>query len=116
MKFQYLGTCAAEGIPAILCNCDNCIRSREIGGRALRTRSQALIDGKLLIDYPPDTYMHMMIHGFDLLDVKSCIVTHAHHDHLFPEDVDMLKPGYSHVPEGWHMDFYGSQCVIGKIS
>ena len=49
MKFQYLGTAAAEGIPAFVCNCENCVRSREIGGRALRTRSQAIVDGKLLI-------------------------------------------------------------------
>ena len=55
MKFRFLGTCAAEGIPALWCRCDNCRRSRELGGRALRTRSQALIDDTLLIDFPSDT-------------------------------------------------------------
>ena len=116
MKFQYLGTCAAEGIPALLCDCARCVRSREIGGRAIRTRSQALIDGKLLIDFPPDTYMHRIVHGFNLLDVDACIVTHAHHDHFFPEDLDMLRPNFSHTPEGWHMDFFGSDRVIEKVS
>ena len=44
MKLQYLGTAAAEGIPAVFCECENCIKSKENGGRNIRTRSQALID------------------------------------------------------------------------
>jgi hypothetical protein len=60
MKFQYLGTAAYEGIPAFFCNCENCKKSRNIGGKAVRTRSQAIIDETLLIDFPADTYIHPM--------------------------------------------------------
>ena len=28
MKFQYLGTAAAEGIPAIFCECENCMKRK----------------------------------------------------------------------------------------
>ena len=31
MKIQYLGTGAAEGIPAIFCECDTCKKARELG-------------------------------------------------------------------------------------
>ena len=44
MKFHFLGTAAAEGIPALFCECAVCKEAREKGGRFIRTRSQALID------------------------------------------------------------------------
>ena len=55
MQLHYLGTAAAEGFPGLFCDCDTCRRARAEGGRSLRTRSQALIDGRLLIDLPADT-------------------------------------------------------------
>ncbi len=111
MKFQYLGTAAAEGIPALLCRCESCVRSRAVGGRAYRTRSQALIDDVLLLDFPADTYMHTLQHGIDLIGVSDCLITHTHSDHLYPADLGMMRPGFSHTPEGWHMNFYGSEKV-----
>ncbi len=60
MKIRYLGTAAAEGIPAIFCDCEVCRKSRELGGRNFRTRSQAIIDDTLLIDFPSDTYAHFL--------------------------------------------------------
>lgn len=48
MKIKYLGTAAAEGIPALFCRCDICKEARKRGGREIRTRSQAIIDEKLL--------------------------------------------------------------------
>ena len=56
MKLKYLGTAAAEGIPVLFCDCDVCKKSMQLGGRNIRTRSQAIIDNTLLIDFPPDTY------------------------------------------------------------
>lgn len=56
MKIKYLGTAAAEGIPAIFCECANCKRSRMLGGKNIRTRSQAIIDDVLLIDFPAVVY------------------------------------------------------------
>lgn len=115
MKIQFLGTCAAEGIPALWCNCDNCKRSREIGGRAIRSRSQALIDGKLLIDFPADTYWHMMKNGIDLLDISHCLITHSHSDHLYPADIAMISPGFSHVPDGFKLTFHGTHKMAEKL-
>ena len=59
MKIKFLGTCAAEGFPAMFCQCPVCEKAREKGGKNIRTRSQAVIDDTLLIDFPADTYMHI---------------------------------------------------------
>ena len=48
MKITYLGTAAAEAIPALFCNCEWCRRAAANGGKDVRTRSQALIDDCLL--------------------------------------------------------------------
>ncbi len=39
MKLKYLGTAAAEGIPALFCNCKHCASARELSGKNIRTRS-----------------------------------------------------------------------------
>ena len=33
MKLKYLGTAAAEAIPAIFCSCATCIQARATGGK-----------------------------------------------------------------------------------
>jgi len=96
MKYQVLGTAAAEGVPALFCCCDVCKRSRKAGGRNIRTRSQALIDDELLIDFPPDTYLHVLRDGLDLLKVRHCLVTHTHADHLLASDIGMRREGFAH--------------------
>lgn len=87
MKIKYLGTAAAEAIPGVFCECDICKRSREAGGKNIRTRSQALIDDKLLIDFPADTYFHSIVHGIELSKIKTCLITHNHSDHLYPGEL-----------------------------
>ncbi len=62
MRIKYFGTAAAEGFPGLFCSCEACERARKAGGKNIRTRSQALIDRALLIDFPADTYMHVL-HG-----------------------------------------------------
>ncbi len=115
MKIQFLGTCAAEGVPAFWCTCENCKRSREIGGRAIRSRSQALIDGKLLIDFPSDTYWHLMKNGIDLLNIENCLITHTHSDHFYERDLHNIRPGFAHTPEDYRFNIYGSQAVYETV-
>ncbi len=96
MKLQYLGTGAAEGVPALFCQCENCARSRALGGRNLRSRSQALVDDRLLIDFPADTYMHFLVHSIPMYALRSLLITHSHGDHLYPADLEMRKDFLSH--------------------
>lgn len=106
MKVKYLGTAAAEGIPAIFCECDNCKKARALGGRNIRTRSQALVNDDLLIDFPADTFMHYIQHNFPLNKIKHCLITHSHSDHLYPADLEMRLEGYSYLEDKEPMIFY----------
>ncbi len=97
MKIKYYGTCAAEGFPALFCECSVCEIAREKGGKNIRTRSQALIDGKILIDFPADTYMHVLRDGLNLRNVKALLITHGHDDHIYPRDIMYREEKYGHA-------------------
>lgn len=116
MKIQYLGTAAAEGIPAIFCECENCRRSKLAGGKNIRTRSQALIDDCLLIDFPQDTYMHFLKYDIPLAKIKSCLVTHSHQDHLYVDDLVMRKRGFSHIENQIPLTFFSDESGANMIS
>ena len=118
MKFQYLGTAAAEGIPAIFCECDTCKKARASAKKNIRTRSQAIIDGKLLIDFPADTYYHSLLYGIDLAKVKHCLITHTHSDHLYPKDLCMRRPGFSSLgaTEEECFNMYGSSGAMLEVN
>ncbi len=105
MKLHYLGTAAAEGVPAIFCTCETCRRARKLGGKNIRSRSQALIDGKLLIDFPADTFYHSMREGIDLAHIQHIINTHPHPDHLYPSELQNYMKGYAILPED-HAKFH----------
>jgi len=87
MKLTYLGTAAAEGCPALFCNCDCCRTARERGGKDMRTRSQSLVNEDLLIDFPPDTLMHFHQNAIRGDRVESLLITHSHDDHYYRQDI-----------------------------
>ena len=115
MKFTFLGTAAAEGFPAIFCNCQYCQQARRKGGKNLRTRSQAIIDGTLLIDYPADSYFHALKGEFRFDKVRTLLFTHSHSDHCYPEDLKLHCGGYSHNPEAQTLHVYCGKSVYDKI-
>lgn len=110
MKMQYLGTAAAEGIPAVFCQCETCQRARRLGGKNIRTRSQAIIDDTLLIDLPPDTYWHSIQYQLNLGQVKSLLITHSHQDHFYPLELLMRAVPYAHDWQG-PLTVYGNSHV-----
>jgi len=91
MEIKLLGTSSAEGWPGMFCACDVCRRSRQIGGKNLRTRSSALIDGVIKIDFPPDTLHHILTQGLDLTQVRYLLFTHAHDDHFAVRELQYLS-------------------------
>ena len=96
MKLKFLGTSAAEGVPAVFCNCPNCKRARALGGKDIRTRSQILIDTDTLFDFPMDTYMHVLNHNVDLSAVKRVLISHSHMDHCYPQEFIMRGGPFAH--------------------
>ncbi len=115
MKIKYFGTAAAEGIPALFCECDVCRKARSIGGKEIRTRSQALIDDVLLIDFPADTYMHALYGGLPLASIHSCIITHSHMDHLYEKDLWCRAKGIGNNIPDIPLDMYASSTGYESI-
>ncbi len=105
MKIKLLGTAAAEGVPAMFCNCENCVKARELKGKNLRARTQAVIDGDLLIDFSSDTYLNGQRFEIDLSAIKYFLITHAHSDHLSPWEFGNLNAGINRTEE--------KVCILG---
>lgn len=116
MKLQYLGTAAAEGIPALFCHCGTCLEAARLGGKNLRTRSQALIDGKILIDWNADTLAHALRFGLDLAAIDTLLITHVHSDHLYTEDFEMRIEGFAHFEDCKRLNIYGSEDLKNRFS
>lgn len=113
MKLTFLGTAAAEGMPAVWCNCETCLRAKAAGGNDIRTRSQIIIDRDVLIDLPPDTYMHALKNKLDLSAVRDVFITHAHMDHCYPQELVLHGEPYAHNMVSPTLNIYGNETVIG---
>lgn len=114
MKITYYGTAAGEAWPGVFCDCDLCRKARELGGKNIRTRSQALINDDLLIDLPPDNYLHTLYYGLDLQKVKTLIFTHSHSDHCYAADLELLREPFSHTYPG-QLQVFGNEAVEKKV-
>lgn len=99
MKLLYMGTAAAEGIPALFCDCEFCHRARAAGGREIRTRSGAMIDGVLKLDFGPDSYLHMLRESIGYAGLRSVLITHTHGDHLALDELGYRGPFFANLPE-----------------
>lgn len=109
LLFQYLGTAAAEAFPAFFCSCGACGRARQAGGRNIRSRSQAVVDGRLLLDFPADTALHIALSGLDLREIRTILITHCHGDHLCPGDLEMRNHGTAHMADAGPLIVYGTE-------
>ena len=124
MQLQYLGTGAAEGWPGLFCNCKHCETARLLGRRNIRTRSQAVlyadavgtgdIDDILLIDLPPDTYMHVLQHGVRLDKIGHLIVTHSHGDHFAPGELGYRGKSFASPIPNFTLNVYGNDKVKAR--
>ena len=114
MRIKYLETAAYEAVPAPYCRCRVCAESRRTGGRALRSRSEALVEGELLIDFNADTVFHSLLYAIEWEKIGDCLITHSHSDHLYPADLEILSDPISH--EHRSVRFYAAQDGYDKIS
>ena len=84
MELLLLGTGAADGIPAYFAESRLSSLARENGGKDLRLRSSALIDGKLKIDFGPDTLAQCYKFKLNPAEWTDIVFTHSHDDHFAP--------------------------------
>lgn len=115
MKIKFFGTAAAEGIPALFCECEICEKARKIKGKEIRTRSQSLIDDKILIDFPADTYHHILANDLPLHKIYNLIITHSHSDHLYPSELINRKTGFAALKDNSPFNVYAVKSVIDEI-
>lgn len=116
MKVTFLGTGAAEGWPAPFCRCPACNSARKNSGKDIRSRTGALIDGVIKIDFSADTVSQLQRYGLDLCDVHSIIFTHEHSDHLVPSELEWLMPPFTNTPMAEPLDVYGNGAVHRLIN
>jgi phosphoribosyl 1,2-cyclic phosphate phosphodiesterase len=114
MEILLLGTAAAEGWPAPYCICEACEKARKRGGPDVRTRSGAVIDEEIKIDFGPDTVMQMQRAGRHLRGVKTLIFTHHHSDHFVPTELEWAKKPFTLTPAGG-IELWGNSFVMEGI-
>ena len=108
MKLTYLGTAAAEGFPAVFCNCEHCKKARELGGKNIRTRSQSMINDDILIDLPADTNHHFLTNKIEGHKIKYLLITHSHQDHFYMDELVMRHDPFAHNMEAERLQVFAS--------
>ena len=112
MKIQFMGTAAAEGAPALFCVCDHCRYARANGGREIRSRAGSIVDGRLKLDFGPDSFKQMLDCGVDYTNLRAVLITHSHDDHLLPTDLAYRREGFGHfAPDDVPLTVYGNEAV-----
>ena len=79
-----------------------------LGGSSLRKRSAILINKDLLIDLGPDVMTAAQMHGCPLDDVRYCLQTHPHADHLDLSHLLSRSPAFG-VVGAPVLNFYASR-------
>lgn len=111
MKLHFLGTGAAEGAPALFCQCETCQELRRRGEKEYHTRAQYLIDDTLGIEFPPDAYYHALRFGLRLGEISHLLITHSHMDHFYAHDFILRGYKYSDGKEK-PLTIYGNAEVL----
>lgn len=81
MELLLLGTGASDGIPAFYADSPVSRYAREHGGKDVRTRAAAILDGTVQIDLGPDIYSQCVRERIDPADWSALVFTHSHEDH-----------------------------------
>ena len=115
MEILLLGTAAAESWPAPFCRCDACQQARKLRGKNIRTRSGALIDGVVKVDFGPDTYAQLHREGRDLASITTLVFTHEHDDHFSPAELQYRKSMFVDGLQPEPLHIYGNEHVIDRL-
>ena len=115
MIVTFLGTAAANAYPEAFCKCDNCEKARALGGPSLRKRSAALINNELLIDLGPDIMAASHMHSVSLTNVRYCLQTHPHADHLDLSHLLSRSPAFG-VVGAPRLHFYASSATLQRAA
>ncbi|NLZ64509.1 MAG: hypothetical protein GX902_11945 [Lentisphaerae bacterium] len=115
-RVKILGSAAAEGIPAIFCNCRVCQEAWKNGGKDVRMRAAYQLSDRVRVDFGPDSLAQEYRFALHSENLRHLFITHSHEDHFYPSLLNYRKPGFSVVPEDNILKIYGNPGVIRQIS
>jgi phosphoribosyl 1,2-cyclic phosphate phosphodiesterase len=81
----------------------------------IRSRSGALLDDDLKIDFGPDTVSQLQRTGRNLSKLKTIIFTHQHTDHFVASELEWLLEGFTKTPPPAPLEVIGNVEVIQEI-
>ncbi len=108
----FLGTGAAQGFPCPYCKCEVCEDARKRGERAVKTRSDFLIDEHNIIDFGPDIYPQLMKNGIFLEGLRNIFLTHAHEDHMAVSELGVIANRKHRLEAPVSVRLYGSSAAL----
>ena len=82
-QIQILGSAAAEGIPAIFCNCRVCREAWQNGGKDIRMRAAYKINEHVRIDFGPDSIAQEYRYQLHSENLKHLFITPAINCNIF---------------------------------
>lgn len=116
VKITFLGTAAADGIPALFCECEGCDYARKHKGHNLRKRSSYVINEDLLVDMGPDLLTSCANHDVLLSRVKYALVSHSHLDHFFIQNLRLRAKGMRKNTEIPELTFVAGPSVMTLLN
>ena len=106
----FLGTGDSKGYPCPNCHCEACEAARKLGGKAIKTRSDFLIDEYSVIDFGPDILCQMLNANVMMDKINNVFMTHSHFDHISISSLLLLNEGTG--ARSTPINFYGPKGAL----
>ena len=114
MKIELTGTGGADGIPGFFSDDRVSEHARTHGGKDVRHRASAVIDGTIRIDFGPDTFGQCQKLGIRPKDWQQIVFTHSHDDHFAPRELQYMFPPF--LPSDANKPVvFGNQAILDGI-
>ncbi len=110
-KITILGSAAAEGIPALFCNCRVCTEAWKNGGKDIRHCAAYRLNDRVRIDFGSSSFAQEYQYQLHSENLRHLFITHSHEDHLYYDLLKYRRPGFSVVPEENLLNIYGNYGV-----
>ncbi|MBS1723796.1 MAG: hypothetical protein JSS66_12690 [Armatimonadetes bacterium] len=90
MVIHLLGTGGADGVPALYSESRVSKYAREHGGKDVRSRASALVDGVIKLDLGPDSWSQVVRERLDAREWCAVAYTHSDADHFAVEELQYV--------------------------
>ncbi len=111
----FLGTGASQFFPCPYCKCPVCEDARAKGGKAIKTRTDFLIDEKSIIDFGPDVNYQFIQNGLRMDTLKNIFLTHSHDDHIDTTELGVIRNRKHKLEAPVHVKFWGTEKALNVV-